>query len=226
MEIVPGLYRIPNLKRANAYLLLEKGLTLVDAGMPGDEAAIMRTIMSLGREPANLAQIIVTHHHADHCGSLAALKTQTDAQVLAHAADAPYICGELVRPLPDHWLLRPLFRLLRSRSHGGGVGVDRTLTDGEPLPLLGGATVIHLPGHSPGSIALHFPAEKVLISGDAVIVQNGRPTPPPRFFSQDPAEAMKAIRRLATLDFETLCPGHGEPITSGGAEQLRAMLEI
>jgi glyoxylase-like metal-dependent hydrolase (beta-lactamase superfamily II) len=225
MEIVPGLYRVPGLRRANAYLVLEKGLALVDAGMPGDEEAVLKTIKTLDHKPAELAQIIVTHHHHDHCGGLAALKSQTGARILAHAADAPYICGELARPLPKHWLLGPLFRLLRMRSHGQGVPVDGTLQDGDHLALLGGATVIHLPGHSPGSIALHFPAEKVLISGDAVIVQNGRPTPPPRFFSQDPEEAAAVIRRLTALDFEILCPGHGEPITSEAAEHLRTTLD-
>ena len=100
-----------------------------------------------------------------------------------------------------------------------------TLSDGEQLPLMGGATVIHLPGHSPGSIALYFQAEGVLISGDTVIVQKGRPTPPPRLFSQDPEETMSAIWRLTALDFEILCPGHGNPIMSGAGQDLRAMLD-
>ena len=89
MEVVPGLYRIPGMRRANAYLVQQNTLTLVDAGLPGDQAAIMKAIESLDRELADLDQIVVTHHHADHCGSLAALKSATGAQVLAHAADSP-----------------------------------------------------------------------------------------------------------------------------------------
>ena len=225
MEIIPGLHRVPNLRRASAYLVLGDSLTLVDAGMPGDVETILKAIKDLGQKPADLTQIIVTHHHADHCGGLAGLRAQTGAQILAHAADAPYICGELARPLPKHFLLRSRFCLMRRRSHGGGVSVDGTLDDGDHLALLGGATVIHVPGHSPGSIVLHFPAEGVLISGDALIVQGGRPAPPPRFFSQDPEKAATTIRRLAALNFDILCPGHGEPIMSGAAGHLRTMID-
>ena len=225
MEIIPGLHRVPSLRRANAYLVLGDWLTLVDAGMPGDVEAILKAIKDLGRKSADLTQIIVTHHHADHTGGVAALNAWSGAEVLAHPADVPYIRGELSRPLPKHFLLRTLFRLMRTRSHSGAAPVDGALEDGDRLALLGGATVIHVPGHSPGSIVLHLPADGVLISGDAIIVQGGRPVPPPRFFSQDPEEAEAAARRLAALDFEILCPGHGEPIIGRAAGHLRATLD-
>lgn len=225
MEIIPNVHRIPGLKRANAYLLLGETLTLVDTGMAGDTGAILGAIHELGRKPADLVRIIVTHHHTDHTGSLAALKERTGAQVLAHPADAPYISGERPRPLPKHLFLQLLFRLMRTRSHRGETPVDATIQDGDRLALLGGATVIHVPGHTPGSIVLHFPAERLLITGDAIIVQGGKPRLPPSFFSQDAEQAIASARRLAMLDFETLCGGHGDPITSGAAGQLGAMLE-
>lgn len=225
MEIIPNVHRIAGLRRANAYLLLGETLTLVDTGVAGDNDAILGAIQKLGRKPADLARIIVTHHHTDHTGSLAALKERTGALVLAHPADAPYISGERTRPLPTHPLLRLLFRLMRTRSHRGATPVDETIQGGDGLALLGGATVIHVPGHTPGSIVLYFPAERLLITGDAIIAQGGKPRLPPSFFSQDPEQAIASVRRLATLDFETLCGGHGDPITSGAAGQLGLMLQ-
>ena len=83
MEIIPNVHRIPGMRGANVYLLLGGTLTLVDAGMPGSEGAILDYIAGLDRAPAGLAQIVITHHHLDHVGSVAALRARTDAQVLA-----------------------------------------------------------------------------------------------------------------------------------------------
>jgi glyoxylase-like metal-dependent hydrolase (beta-lactamase superfamily II) len=225
MEIIPNVQRVPGLRRANAYLLLGETVALVDTGLPGDSDAILSAVRRLGRPPADLTHIILTHHHADHTGSLARLRKETGAQVLAHPADAPYIGGEVARPLPNHPLIRSLFRLVGGRRRLEPVPVDLAIQDGDRLDLLEGGTVVHVPGHTPGSIALHFPAERLLITGDAVIVRRGRPTLPPRFFSQDPEQAATSVRRLARPDLRTLCAGHGDPIIGTAAGRLQAAIE-
>ncbi len=80
---------------ANVFLLVGNNLTLVDTGFKGRSTHILREIRRLGYSPFDIVNIIITHHHADHVGSLAALKKVTQAKVVAHPADAPYIEGRL-----------------------------------------------------------------------------------------------------------------------------------
>ena len=113
------------------------------------------------------------------------------------------------------------------------VPVDQTVQDGDHLDTsaalstgpLGGATVVHVPGHTPGSIALHFPSERLLICGDTIDHRRGRLGPPPKQFTVDMNQALVSIRRMAELEFDALCPGHGTPIVGGADEQERAMVQ-
>ena len=90
---------------------------------------------------------------------------------------------------------------------------------------LGGATVVHVPGHTPGSIALHFPSERLLICGDTIDHRRNRLGPPPKPFTEDMDQAIASLRRMAELEFDVLCPGHGTPIVGGADEQVRAMVQ-
>jgi glyoxylase-like metal-dependent hydrolase (beta-lactamase superfamily II) len=73
-------------------------------------------------------------------------------------------------------------------------------------------------------MALHLPAEGVLICGDAIDHRRNRLGPPPKGFTADMAQAVASLRRMAELAFEVLCPGHGAPIAGGADEQVRAMV--
>ena len=224
MELVPGLHHITEVSGTNVYLLLGEKLTLVDTGMPGNAERILEAIRALGKDPADLERIILTHPHIDHIGSLAALLKLTRAVAFAHPADAPLITGERVDPPPRNILFRLLALFLPALTRFDPAPVTGSLEDGRKLDLLGGATVVHVPGHSAGSIALHLPAEGVLICGDAISRRNNRLGPPPRPFTQDMTQAMQSVSALATLDFDVLCPGHGDPIIGGADEQVRTML--
>jgi glyoxylase-like metal-dependent hydrolase (beta-lactamase superfamily II) len=249
VEIIPKVHLVPGLKGANAYLLLGDPLTLVDTGMPGSEETILSYVEGLGLAAGDLARIVITHHHLDHVGSLAALKQRTAAQVLAHPGDAPFISGAQPAPPARSTILRLVFRLLGSMlPRADPAPVDVVLQDGDHLDtfaplsagtfaplsagtfaplsagLLGGATVVHVPGHTAGSIALHFPAERLLICGDVIDHRRNRLGPPPKPFTDDMDQAVASLRRLAELEFDVLCPGHGVPVVGGADEQVRAMV--
>jgi glyoxylase-like metal-dependent hydrolase (beta-lactamase superfamily II) len=224
MEIISNVHRVPGVNGTNVYLLLGETLTLVDTGMPRSAETILEYIRSLGHAPTDLTRIFLTHHHVDHVGGLAKLKRQTRATVLAHPGDAPFIAGEQSPPLPHGIVMRLVFRVMSVVLHAEPVSVDMLTEDGHTLDVLNGATVIHAPGHTSGSIALHFPAERLLISGDTIDNRGNRLGFPPRPFTQDMEQAIASIRRMANLDFDVLCPGHGDPIVGGAAEQVRAML--
>ena len=226
MEIVPNVHLVPGMRGANVYLLLGSTLTLVDTGMPGSEEAILAYIDSLGLDAGDLARMVITHHHLDHVGGIAAMKRRTAALVLAHPDDAGLISGEQSPPPASSplmrflfWLVAPLMPTLEP------VPVDVTVQDGERLDLLGGATVVHVPGHTPGSIALHFPSEGLLFCGDTIDHRRGRLGPPPKPFTEDMDQALASIRRMSELEFDVLCPGHGAPIVGGADQQVRAMVQ-
>jgi glyoxylase-like metal-dependent hydrolase (beta-lactamase superfamily II) len=226
MEIIPNVHRIPGVRGANLYLLLDSEMTLVDAGMPASAEAICNYIQYLGLSPCDLARVVVTHDHLDHVGSLSALKQDTSAQVLAHPADAQYISGQATPPPVSSGVMRLLLRLVAPlMPQPEPVAVDGLLQDGDHLDLLGGATVVHLPGHTPGSIGLHFPSERLLICGDTIDHRRQRLRPPPKLFSADMDQALASLRRMAELEFDVLCPGHGDPIVGGAGDRVRAMVQ-
>ncbi len=102
------------------------------------------------------------------------------------------------------------------------VGVDVELRDGDtldgwPEPV----RVLHVPGHTPGGIALHLPGSRVLFPGDIIGNAGGRAVLGP--FNVDRAGAVASFRRLAALeDVDTVCVPHGEPILTGAREVLAA----
>lgn len=100
------------------------------------------------------------------------------------------------------------------------VTVLHELHDGEVLDFGGGAQVLAIPGHTEGSIAIHLPQHGVLFTGDTIAdvgtVMLGA-------FNQDKARTVASVRRLAALDVETACFGHGDPIASGAGARIREM---
>jgi len=68
-RVIKGVHVVPRGK-ANAFLIEgDDGLTLIDAGYPGKEAAVFGAIRGLGRSPDQLKHLIFTHGHPDHIGA-------------------------------------------------------------------------------------------------------------------------------------------------------------
>jgi glyoxylase-like metal-dependent hydrolase (beta-lactamase superfamily II) len=217
-EIVAGVYLLSGFLGAgvwgaNAYLLVDNGdLTLVDTGFAGRADLISEQIMKLGYAPSDVKRIIITHHHSDHTGNLAKLKRITGAEVIAHPADAPYIDGTMLQPGParPQWLGKFLSRFSWLWSTEP-VAVDLLVNDGQELPILGGIKIIYTPGHTPGSICLYLQDKKLLIAGD-LLANRFCVRLPSRGFTVDIVQEIKSIKRLAGLEFDTICFGHGAPI--------------
>jgi glyoxylase-like metal-dependent hydrolase (beta-lactamase superfamily II) len=197
---------------ANVYLIVGKDLTLVDTGFKGRSTHIIKEMRRLGYSPLDIANIIITHHHADHIGSLADFKEVSGAKVFAHPADAAYIEGRLVQPGPvsPEWLgeaLAPLHKMWETTP----VAVDVLVRDGDKLPTLAGIEVLHTPGHTPGSISLYLPEEGLVIIGDVLSNTYGLSLPS-KAFTVDIDQEVKSIQKLASLEFDIVSFGHGLPI--------------
>jgi glyoxylase-like metal-dependent hydrolase (beta-lactamase superfamily II) len=218
MLLTPHIYQFSRLRGmgiwgANVFLLVGDTLTLVDTGFKGRCIHILREIARLGYSPTDVTRIIITHHHADHVGSLAALKEVTQAKVIAHPADAPYIDGSLPQPGPakPEWLSDKLaaFQELWSTTP---VAVDVLVSDGDNLRIMGGIKILHTPGHTPGSISLFLEKEGLVIVGD-VLSHTAGLSLPSKAFTIDLVQEIQSIRRVASLDFNLICFGHGLAIT-------------
>ena len=199
---------------ANVFLLVGDTLTLIDTGFKGRSAHIIRELARLGYSPADITSIIITHHHADHTGSLATLKEVTEAKVIAHPADAPYIDGSLPQPGPANpeWLgnmLAPIHGLWATIP----VAVDGLVSDGDEHPILGDIKILHTPGHTPGSISLFLEKEGLVIVGDVLSRGTLGLSLPSKAFTIDMVKEIQSIRRLASLDFTLIGFGHGAALT-------------
>ena len=230
-EIIAGVYLLSGFLGAgvwgaNAYLLVDDdGLTLVDTGFFGRADRILEQIKELGYSPSDINRIIITHHHADHVGSLAELKRVTQAEVIAHPADAPYIDGRLSQPGParPQWLGKLLARFSWLWSTEP-VAVDVLVSDGDELPILGGVKILHTPGHTPGSICLYLPDKDLLIAGDLLGNRFGLKLPS-RGFTVDTVQEMQSIKRVAKLEFDIMCFGHGSPIMHNANEAVASFAD-
>jgi glyoxylase-like metal-dependent hydrolase (beta-lactamase superfamily II) len=226
--LLPRLHQI-DLDFGQAYLWRDGDqLTLVDTGIPGCGPAIADAIGSLGLTRAALTRVVLTHGHEDHTGSAAEVRAWHGAPVHAHRADAPVVRGERRRAEPvladwelPHW--ERVTALGIPALEVPPVVVDVELVGGEELDFGDGARIIPIPGHTPGSIAIHLPAHGVLFAGDTVA------TVPemgviPGVFNVDTAALRESYRMLADLDPHTVCVGHGVSVVGGAGEAMRASI--
>ncbi len=220
-QVLPGLYQVRT-RGSRAYLVVDDDITLIDTGSPGSGSRILQAVDELGRSPSDIKHILITHYHIDHVGGLSEIQDYVPGKTGVHLAEASHV--QSAEPLPSpftHPLLARICEPYLLRNDPGAARVDVQLRDGDELPALGGMRIVHAPGHTAGSISLHFPNRGVLLVGDAMQYKFGRLMLPSRLFTQDMEEAGESIRKLAGLDFETLCFSHFRPILTGADQKVR-----
>jgi len=222
--IVPGLYLI-NLGFVNAYLLEGKdGLILVDTGIPGSPEKILEAVRSLGKQPADVKHILVTHLHGDHTGSLAALKQATGAPAYMHPLDAALVRqGQSSRPVQHApGLFNTLMSAMMARREPVPIEPAETeheLHDDQTLDIVEDLRVFHAPGHAAGQVVFLLPKHGgILIAADTCGNIMGLGLPP---IFEDLKVGLHTLKKLAALDFEVAVFGHGKPMPSGAAQRFR-----
>ncbi|MET8451225.1 MBL fold metallo-hydrolase [Streptomyces sp. NPDC005209] len=225
IEILPRLHLL-RFPVGQAYLWRDGDeSTLIDAGTIGAGRTIADAVTALGRAPSDVRRIVLTHFHEDHVGGAGEFAALSGARVLAHRSDAPFVRGELPGPPPvfEDWEL-PIHAAAAEHLPPGdpvrpaSVG---ELSDGDVLDFGGGARVVHAPGHTDGSIAIHLPDHGVLFTGDAVAASPVTGSVMPGVLNLDRARTLASFRRLAELDTEVACFGHGDPVVGRASTVLR-----
>ena len=215
MEIAAGVHAIP-LLRVRAFALTDDELTLVDAGFASSRRRIERDLARLGHPLADLRRIVCTHGHPDHAGGVAELEAP-GVEVCMHPADFAGlqvgVRDALSRPSRG--------RLFASITRAPAA--IRPIEDGDVLPVLGGLRVVHTPGHTPGSVCLYAPRDRILFTGDVLQRRRGRVVPASRIYSDDHAAARASLRRLAALDVATIVFSHYPPLAEGANETLETL---
>ncbi|ALG06062.1 MBL fold metallo-hydrolase [Kibdelosporangium phytohabitans] len=224
MALRPFLYLL-RLPFGQAYLWQDGDeFTLIDTGVPGSAGVIADAVTKeLGRDTSAIRRVVITHGHHDHHGSAADVRSWHGAPVHVHSADADVVRGlaraadpvltEFDKPIWEH-----VTSLGATDVVAPPCAVDVELADGDELDFGGGAVVLHLPGHTPGSVGIHLPEHGVLFTGDTVANQDGVML---GVFNQDEDQVLADFQRLAELDVATACFGHGEPVVAHASAALR-----
>ncbi len=220
----------------NVYLIEGHEPVLVDAGPNTREAwdGLLQGLQGLGATIDQIRHIVITHGHADHYGLAGRIAAESRALVWVHQGDLEMIQdypGALhawlaflrsflpETGLEDAWIERVCRGIEKRQDCAAPVRASHLLHDGERLQLNGMAlTVIHTPGHSPGSICLYSAAERLLFAGDHLL-KTITPNPVlqsfPDFFGerfQGLVQYFDSLKKLERFPIARILPGHGEEI--------------
>jgi len=231
MEIAPGIRRLGS-GMINSYLVEEgRAVTIIDAGVPGYYGDLPAELAAMGRSVSDVRALVLTHGHSDHIGFAERLRRDDKVPVSVHMADAALARGEVPNPAKGlgPTKIRPVVEFLWYTMRMGGFRIPRlvevaTFGDGATLDVPGSPRVILVPGHTPGSAALHVPSRSALFVGDAMAtyaVTTGVSGPMIAPFTADAKQAVASLARLEGIDASLVLPGHGQVWTGGVAEAVR-----
>jgi len=198
----------------NCYLVATGGShMLIDTGLSPRRQTLDAELRKAGCEPGSLRLIVLTHAHADHAGNCAYLREKYRAPIAMHAGDVGKVeRGDMFwRSDGGHAAVSAIARtmlFLVGLGRFDRFEPDVLLSDGQGLGEYGfDAKVLHLPGHSPGSIGVLTRAGD-LFCGD-LLTNAGRPKE--NSMAERISDLHASVERLGKLEVGRVYPGHGKP---------------
>ena len=231
-EVAPRIRRLGQ-DIVNSYLVEDGGsVVIVDAGVPAYWGDLPAELAAMGHSLGDVRSVLLTHGHSDHIG-FAETARQSGIEIRVHELDAALARSEVPNPARGIGPFRfgPLLSFLTFSLRHGALRIPKiqqvsTFGDGAVLDLPGSPAVIHLPGHTPGSTALHFGGHDALFVGDALAtyaVTTGKTGPQVAPFTADSAQAIDSLRRIEHLHVPLVLPGHGPAWHQGIAAAVAAV---
>jgi len=224
-EVLHNIHLL-SLGGVNAFLIDHGKMTLIDTGYAGNGQKIFGYLEKIGKSPDDLENIIITHLHSDHCGSLAEIRERTDARVYMHEEDAQLIEKGIsfreqleITPGLIHKIVFRLF-VKGAPKTVTPFKVDHLLKDNQTQLQIGkGFRIIRAPGHARGQIALLYEDHGgVLFAADTAGNMFGLGLAP---FYEDYQQGLRDLRTLSENRFNHLLFGHGGPVLRNADEKFR-----
>jgi glyoxylase-like metal-dependent hydrolase (beta-lactamase superfamily II) len=231
MRLAPSLHLIGS-NIVNSYLVEAAGqVTIVDAGLPGYWRDLPAELEAMGRTIEDVRAVVLTHGDTDHVGFAERLRRERGVPVYVHELDAARARGEVKKPGSGWGPIKiwPLLGFLVYSGLRGGLRVPPlmevvTFGDGATLDVPGAPRIVHLPGHTPGSVAIHVPGVDAVFLGDAMTTRSvltGEVGPRLAPFTLEKDQALASLAKLDGIDATWALPGHGEAWSGGLQEALR-----
>ncbi|MCD4733533.1 MBL fold metallo-hydrolase [bacterium] len=195
----------------NAVALIDEGeAVVVDSTATVTQGREIRRFVEEEAE-AQIVALVNTHWHSDHCGGNRGVLEGTTAPLIAQR-----LCRETLSREYGMIARRPA-KIDFSAQLNPQLLVDRELTLRVGKRKL---RLIHSPGHSPDSLILFEPEERLAIVGDNLLAGSSPDKPAlPYFFWGDPWKLVGVLERLRELDCRRIVPGHGAVLTGVQVEQ-------
>lgn len=220
-KIIEGVYFIPGqdefIPDSHTYVVGKpstKDLSLIDPGLVSKSDYKIESIKKMGIELDDIKRVIMTHTHFDHIGCLSEIQKKSPrAELWIQALEADPLEKGDERTVYGMDMFQQMCQMQYGIKPGSFTfQVHRKLQGGETLEIGNMAwEVIHIPGHSAGSIGLYCQLEKILIPGDVIYADNAIG----RFdlYGANATELKKSLTRLAKLEVDILLPGHNRIVT-------------
>ena len=181
---------------AAVYLIrFESEAALVDAGTGGDTDRLFRNIESCGVSPDAVRYLLLTHCHFDHTGGAADVRERTGCRIVAHALEAPFLEEGDDRVTAALWY----------GTHLSPLPIDERIEGSRGTIRMGNREIlaVHIPGHSPGSLAFLLDSD-----GQRVLFGQGIHGPLDESLLSDEDAYRRSLELLAGEDADILCEGH------------------
>jgi glyoxylase-like metal-dependent hydrolase (beta-lactamase superfamily II) len=183
-------------------------------------------IGQIGRKVSDLKNIVITHAHRSHLGSVAALQKLAGAKVWAHEWEADIIAGQRKAQgitLKPQWPLQ-VYHLQAGLALGFGkhppCEVDKFVREGDRV---GPLQIVQTPGHSPGHLACYWPERRAMFAGDALAtwpdLSLGWPA-----FNLNRNQHRNSLRKIDDVRADIIAVGHGEPAVGDRIDRLRTLI--
>ncbi|RFU84486.1 MBL fold metallo-hydrolase [Streptomyces triticagri] len=230
MKLDQHLHRIGNDIVAVHLVVTDDGITVIDAGLAGHWRELTAELDAVGRTIADIRGVVLTHGDTDHLGFAERLRRDHGVPVFVHSADAARARGEVkAKNSWGHTKPAAAAGFLWYAVRKGGLRTTyltevSEMADGDVLDLPGAPRILGLPGHSPGSVAVHVPEADALFVGDGLTTRHvltGQRGPQPAPFTDDDEQALTSLDRLGELRAKWVLPGHGAPWDQGVQEAIQ-----